>query len=529
MSEIRTPEQVEADGVWVSAAHSGRSTSTLSYWIGQGLLQEGEDYQDERVARQLANGRLSNRLMRFFRRDALERVERERPSFSDLAKERWQRPGFRAKASQGMKDAWQRSGRKAEASAKRKAWWRNPVNRASAAETAKARSEESERLVEGKTVLLRLRLACKYLGICDKTLLAWSDTEDHHGSCPFLPGRAALCPETRDGRPYWALAQLKKVRRRRSKFRRTRAAAGTYTPEQTSELTGLSPTTLKHRKRRKALGLRITTVEVLVGYQRKAKPETEKGHKRGGKREWSRIKEEVVFTKDSVDRYVREHPPAARPADTLTPGEVADKLKVDLSTVYNWMHEGLLDGEPVPTEQATTTPRDLFRVTLSSTRTASKCLAQAGGDVRQAGRLLRQARKSAASSRPATLCNLQQNAAPQAVSASPLAEAVPSPPDEPIAVSPAAPQADGASPAAEPASKKRGRKSSAETEEVQKFCYERFIMGHKLARIQAAAAVEFAKRPGYPIPRTPGHVATLAHRYADRHGLPYHRPTSKNP
>jgi hypothetical protein len=395
MHKIRTLEQVEADGLWASAANSGHPKSTLSLWIKKGLLKEGDDYLAEVVALQLSDGQRPCKCVRFFRRDALERLKREKPSFSELAKARWRRRGFRAKTSQGMKDAWQRNGRKARAAAKRKAWWRNPVNRASAAKTAKARTAGSEQLVERKTVLLCLRRACKYLNVCDRTLIAWSDTEDRHGSCPFLPGRAALNPETRNGRLYWTQDQLKEVKRRRSKFRRVSAARGTYTPEQTSEMTGIALSTLKSRKRREALGLRTTVVEVLVVYERTAKSEADKGDTIGGKRQWSRIAEMVVFTKDSVDRYVRERPPAANTAGAKTPREVAEILQVGLTTVYYWMNEGLLDGEPEIAERATGYPRMPFWITGCSVRVAAKALRQAGGNVREAGQLLRQARKPA--------------------------------------------------------------------------------------------------------------------------------------
>ena len=61
-----------------------------------------------------------------------------------------------------------------------------------------------------------------------------------------------------------------------------------------------------------------------------------------------------------------------------------------------------------------------------------------------------------------------------------------------------------------------GRPRSAEVEEVQKYIYERWIKGDKLAAIKTGAEKEFGVNRA---PAEEAHVTQAAKRYAAKHGL----------
>jgi hypothetical protein len=71
-------------------------------------------------------------------------------------------------------------------------------------------------------------------------------------------------------------------------------------------------------------------------------------------------------------------------------------------------------------------------------------------------------------------------------------------------------------------STRRGGRPSDTAKDVQKFCYEQYNLGTKLAKIRVEAVRLFGEKSA---PKQDGHVTTNAQRYADKHGLPLDRPS----
>ncbi len=282
---LRTVEEIEKSGVWVTATSGGYSASRLNYHRARGHLKPGRDYFVERVLFARSSGNQTASTAFFYRRSVVDKL---------LATSQRRR-----------------------------------------SEKAAARWRAAAQLRDGDEVLLRCADACRLLGVDRTTLQKW--TIPTGKGCPYLDNKRLDVVYRHVGGKYlrfWLLSELNAVVCARGAVPAVPAGPGLYTLSEASRLTGLSKQVLRNKAACDRRGIVRTKVAARVRVRRNQRS-----------RYRLEVRLMVAFTKDSVEQYVYLKQNTAIRRDKVTLRQAAKSLGVTRETARDWCKEGLLGSE----------------------------------------------------------------------------------------------------------------------------------------------------------------------------------------
>jgi hypothetical protein len=253
------------------------------------------------------------------------------------------------------------------------------------------RWEPFETIREGDDLLLSLRAALVRMNLSKRQFYRLCESEKFGVTYRDRNGKRVLPPPT--GTPaiagegsfeYYYLSELEECDNARKglKFEVTVERDKAYSLKETARLTGLPNCRLKSIEIAKALGLIRVKIRVRSACKRK--------EGKRGKDEWNRSRLKVGFTKKSVDDYMQAHPKLTElcvRADETKAEDAAQTLGMNATTVVQWWHAGLLDGEKRKcwTDAGV---REGLSLKNTSVDAAKIIFDRVGGSVRDARRLL---------------------------------------------------------------------------------------------------------------------------------------------
>jgi hypothetical protein len=323
---------------------------------------------------------------------------------------------------------------------------------------ARVHVHRPDRVENGEGPWVRLKVALERLRVSRSVAIDWINK-----GCPYLKGaKLRTHPQMERGQiSHYVLAnQVEEIDRNRAAL--TGAVMGSathYTGKEASQLTGMARGTLMLEKTCDRYGLVKSPLHKFI---------TADGPRRRFRRQLS----EVAFEKKGIDDFVKKY---AVPADKSTVAAAARLLRVSVRTVHNWCKFCPYLGRAMSSAS-----RDF----VEKGHVTRNGVLLTRSDVDEVWRALRSVSRGKADGRPIFK-------------------------GQPVVVNqPTHTQAKANT---------GGRPVSKEVEEVQKYVYERWVNGDKLAAIRAGAASKFGERRA---PREDATVTVMATRYATKHNLP---------